>query len=167
MPDEPFTPTTAQYDPALTLEPTAPLHVRVRSDEFYEGLDAGIRYAIRALHADGIPTCQSCEGGEGHAYARPSVDLSEDRAWEAMERLEARGIRVRDVSTIWRIENASPVERIWRITLRDKLTDRADTLPMFFTGHLHRDCWETASQTVKAGVRFRSGALAKDEELTG
>jgi hypothetical protein len=128
----------------LQLKAKVPIHSEVQGERFYDGIDPGIRFAVRLLHAHGIPTCQSCEGGEGHAYDVPSVDLNEPRAFEAMSVLECAGIAVRDVSSIWAVVDGVPDERIWRIRLRDSLHDRASDRPTFITGHLHRDCWETA-----------------------
>ena len=50
-------------------EKAAPVRNHMMPDEWYQGLDKGIRFAVRVLHAAGIAdTCQSCEGGPGHAY---------------------------------------------------------------------------------------------------
>src|SRR5438094_367647 len=115
----------------LELIAKAPLHTNVWNDGAYEDLDAGIRYSVRLLHAHGIPTCQSCEGGEGHSYRYPSIDMTESRAFEAMSVLEYAAVPVRSVSSIWRVEHAVPDERIWRIELRKALPERADDLPTF------------------------------------
>ena len=32
-------------------------------------VDQGIRYAVLVLRSSGIDTVESCEGGEGHAFA--------------------------------------------------------------------------------------------------
>ena len=125
----------------LELVAKAPLHTNVWADEAYAGLDAGIRYPVRLLHAHGIPTCQSCEGGEGHAYDLPSIDMTEPRAFEAMSVLEVAAVPVRSVLSIWRVEHAVPDARIWRVELHKALPERADDRPMFIAAHLHRDCW--------------------------
>jgi hypothetical protein len=125
----------------LELTPLFPLHTEAWADVDYEALDVGIRFAVRVLHAAGISTCQSCQGGEGHAYVYPSIDMTEARAFEAMAVLERYGIRVRDVSSIWRVEGGVPGEHIWRITLYEDVAARADERPMFIAAHLHRDCW--------------------------
>ena len=36
-------------------------------------VDAGIVRAVRILRSAGIPTYESCEGGEGHAFAEPTI----------------------------------------------------------------------------------------------
>lgn len=110
-------------------------HDCVRTEAFYESLDPGIRFAVRVLHAAGYETGQSCEGGEGHAYDRPTIDLfglghSAD-GFGALHALSAYGLPVRDVSILWRIENGLPVEVFWRITFRQPMHDRANGLPSF------------------------------------
>jgi hypothetical protein len=74
-----------------------PIRSIIWSDESYLGLDAGIRFGVRVLHAHGIETCQSCQGGEGHCYDRPTIDMvagADDsegfRALACLQTLEAR-----------------------------------------------------------------------------
>src|SRR2546427_11483597 len=43
------------------------------SMEFDPPLDPGIRKYVEILHAAGIETYESCEGGQGHAYTEPAV----------------------------------------------------------------------------------------------
>ena len=38
-------------------------------------IDRGIETAVRILQSHGIETYESCEGGEGHAYAGPTVEV--------------------------------------------------------------------------------------------
>ena len=45
----------------------------------YEILDSGIRDAVRILAEAGVETFESCQGGEGHAYAEPTVRFHGDR----------------------------------------------------------------------------------------
>ena len=125
----------------LDLVPTAPVHTEVRGHDFYEALDAGIRFAVRALHAAGIPTCQSCQGGLGHSYDAPTVDMIDGRAFEAMEVLQRYGIDVAQVMSVWRIEKGMPVERVWRVVLCHTVADRVEEAPHMVTGSLHVECW--------------------------
>lgn len=112
---------------------------RVRSDEWYEGIDPGIRFAVRVLHAKGIHTGQSCQGGEGHCYEYPTVDLwgqplSDYAGFAALAALADYGIEVRAVSFEWRI---SPPEAFWRIELVAPLHERADDRPSFAWSYTH------------------------------
>lgn len=127
------------------LTPTVPVHTSLASDGFYEGLDRGIVYAVRVLHAAGIDTSQSCQGGDGHAYEGPTVDVPE-RAFAAMETLESHGMPVREVSHRWLIVDGVPAQVVWSVELRHDAEKYADNRPMFIAGHLHRDCWATPAK---------------------
>ena len=102
----------------------------------YAGLDPGIRFAVKVLHARGIETAQSCEGGAGHSYDRPTVDIlgRDDGAggFAALAALTDYGLPVMDVSVIWPIDgHGYPVDRFWRITFRRAMHERADEQPLF------------------------------------
>jgi len=119
--------------------PAGAVRHHVESDEFYAGIDAGIRFAVRVLHADGIETCQSCEGGQGHAYEEPSIDLRADgphraSGFRALSALADYGLHVRRVELVWDVVDDLPTERIWRIVLRKAHPDRADERPQFVRG---------------------------------
>lgn len=43
-------------------------------------LDSGIRDAVLVLRAAGIETFESCEGGEGHPFAEPTVRFHGSRS---------------------------------------------------------------------------------------
>lgn len=107
----------------------------VATEDWYAGLDAGIRFPVRVLHARGVETGQSCEGGEGHSYDRPTVDLRDGGihpiGFAALTALEEYGLRVRDVALLWVIENGLPVETFWRLTLWQSWPERADERPIF------------------------------------
>jgi hypothetical protein len=81
-------------------------------DGWYLRLDAGIRFAVRVLHAaGGVETCQSCQGGQGHAYDRATVDLiaSSDDAlgFRALAALHEYRLPVRDVSLVWSVRHGA------------------------------------------------------------
>ena len=106
----------------------------MQSDKWYAGLDEGIRFAVRVLHARSIETGQSCEGGEGHSYDHPTVDLlggNNAQGFAALAVLEEYGLRVRDVSLHWSVERSLPSERFWRLTLWQPWPERANEMPMF------------------------------------
>lgn len=126
------------------MRPTAPVHTEIRSDKKYADMDPGIRYPVRLLNAHGIPTDESCQGGEGHACPRPCIFMPEPRAFEAMNVLQNAGVEVREVASIWSVDDGVPNERRWRLVLRRAMPERATDRPMFIAGHLHRDCWEVA-----------------------
>ncbi len=119
----------------------APVRNHMSEESVYQTMDAGIRFAVRVLHAAGIgDTCQSCQGGEGHSYDRPSIDLgaggSDALGFAALAALHAYGIDVRDVSIVWSIQNGLPYEKLWRITLWKSYPERADEQPVFVASYV-------------------------------
>src|SRR5690348_7335190 len=86
-------------------DPTMPLWTKMWVPEHYEGLDPGIRFAVKVLHANGIETGQSCEGGDGHAYDRPTVDLAGgvdgSEGFAALHYLSQYGLPVQDIAMLW------------------------------------------------------------------
>ena len=55
--------------------------------DLYAELDPGIRDVVRLLRSHGWNTTQSCEGGEGHAYTRPTIELVLTDHMDSVERL--------------------------------------------------------------------------------
>ncbi len=119
----------------------SPLRDMMMPDAWYEDLDVGIRFAVRVLHAaGGIETCQSCQGGKGHSYDRPTVDLlaSADDAvgFHALAALQAYGLPVADLAIVWNIKNGLPYEKLWRVTFSTTMEDRAKDRPNFVNGYI-------------------------------
>lgn len=105
-------------------------------DRWYLNLDPGIRFPVRVLHAaGGIETCQSCQGGKGHAYLQPTVDLisgsSDAIGFRALAALQAYSLPVDAIALVWSIHQGLPYERIWRVTLSKAVPERADERPLF------------------------------------
>ena len=115
-----------------------PWRTMMMPDSWYLKLDRGIRFAVRVLHARGFETCQSCQGGRGHCYDQPTIDLNAtgDDAWgfAAVAALQDYGIQVMDVSLHWNIRHGLPYDRKWRIQLRQTQVARADERPFFIQG---------------------------------
>lgn len=117
-----------------------PIRDMMMPEAFYQGLDVGIRFAVRVLHAaGGIETCQSCQGGKGHSYDRPTVDLiaSGDDAvgFRALAALIEYGLPVSDVSIVWPVRHGLPYEKLWRVTFTTTTPERADEPLMFVHGY--------------------------------
>jgi hypothetical protein len=108
----------------------------------YKALDRGIRFAVRVLHARGFETCQSCQGGKGHAYKEPTVDLvaggDDATGFGALAALRDHGLPVSELSIVWPIRNGHPYEKLWRITFYKTMEDRADEKPMFIYAATNR-----------------------------
>jgi hypothetical protein len=106
---------------------------------YQEQIDPGIRFAVRLLHYAGIDTCQSCQGGKGHAYDHPTIDmvaLADDAAgFGALAALQEYGLPVDTVALVWNIRQGMPYEKLWRITFRDdSMVSRANEKPIFMKG---------------------------------
>jgi hypothetical protein len=92
---------------------------------------------VRLLHAQGIETCQSCQGGKGHSYEWPTVDLpaggpSDAMGFGVLPTLVAHGLEPLALSIVWGLDDHGyPHERIWRIEFRRPSPARADEQPMF------------------------------------
>ncbi len=112
-----------------------PVRDHMSQGPFYAGLDVGIRFAVRVLHAAGIDTVECCQGGQGHAFAVPTVDLPPEPGlgFAALAALATYGLDVCDVSIVWSVEGGMPTERRWRITLRRAYPERSDATPNFVT----------------------------------
>ena len=127
-------------------ERQCPLRDMMMPESFYQGLDPGIRFAVRVLHAAGFETCQSCQGGpdpsrpdRGHAYDHPSVDLvttsTDAKGFGALYALYEYGLPVWQVSIVWSVKNGLPNEKLWRIEFSKTMEDRANDKPMFIHGY--------------------------------
>ncbi len=111
----------------------------VGPETFYRQLDKGIRFAVRVLHTHGFETCQSCQGGKGHAYDRPTIDMistgNDAEGFGALAALQSYGLSVADIAILWPVQNGLPYERLWRITFTTTFERRADEKPMFVFGY--------------------------------
>jgi len=117
----------------------APIRDMMMPESFYQDLDEGIRFAVRVLHAAGrMETCQSCQGGEGHSYDRPTIDMictgDDARGFAALATLQDYGLSIRDLSIVWSIKNGLPYEKLWRVTFWRSMEDRANETPLFIYG---------------------------------
>ena len=81
-------------------------------------LDIGIRHYVLVLRSQGVETCQSCQGGPGHAYLEPTIEFRGD----AGEGLRAVGIAVShrlpvsELRRVWNIHGKELDGPIWTIT---------------------------------------------------
>ncbi|HEY7831779.1 MAG TPA: hypothetical protein VIC06_14550 [Solirubrobacteraceae bacterium] len=81
---------------------------------FGERMDPGIVHIVRLFKEHDIETCQSCQGGEGHSYTWPTVDIYGD-PWKALSVCNNHALPVHTVSHQWDIENGEPTGQFWRI----------------------------------------------------
>lgn len=121
----------------IELDGRRPVRTKMAPPLFYASLDEGIRFAVRLLHANGIETGQSCEGGDGHSYEKPTIDLwgqpvENATAFHAVHVLHTYGLPVDGVELRWRIHHGMPLEPLWRITLAEPCRSRANEKPMLW-----------------------------------
>jgi hypothetical protein len=121
-----------------------PVRDHMWPDASYKALDRGIRFAVRVLHASGFDTCQSCQGGKGHAYFEPTIEMvatgDDANGFGALAALRAYGLPVNAVALVWpvHVHNGTPYEKNWRITFSKTMEDRADDVPMFIRCYRHK-----------------------------
>ena len=86
-------------------------------DRDYPGLDPGIRKAVRILRGAGVETFESCQGGEDHAYAEPTVRFHGTRSagWRALYVAQEHGLPIDEVRRTWPIVDGEPVGPYWEI----------------------------------------------------
>ena len=87
-------------------------------------IDPGIRQAVKRLQEHGIETCESCEGGPGHAYPEPTVAFygTPEAGWRAMGICLAYGFPVLSLKRVWDVlETNEPTGPHWEITFRKRM----------------------------------------------
>jgi hypothetical protein len=118
-----------------------PIRDMMASESFYKEIDPGIRFAVRVLHAKGFETCQSCQGGKGHSYDHPTIDLvaggDDAKGFGAVAALRDYGLPVAELQIVWPMMNGLPFEKLWRIVFIRDMKERAAEIPMFIYGYHH------------------------------
>lgn len=81
-------------------------------------LDAGIRHYVLVLRSDGVETCQSCQGGPGHAYLEPTIEFygSKYAGPKAVASALAHGLPVADLRREWNVRDGEMTGPIWTMT---------------------------------------------------
>lgn len=82
-------------------------------------LDAGIADAVVILNGAGVETFESCEGGDGHAYAEPTVRFHGDKAegFRALAVAMSAGLPVTGLRRVWPVNDGEPTGPWWELTL--------------------------------------------------
>jgi hypothetical protein len=83
-------------------------------------LDRGIRKTVELLRANGVETCESCEGSHGHAFREPTVVFygTPDAGWRALSVCLAHGLPVLALRRSWPINYGEPSGPYWEITFK-------------------------------------------------
>ena len=109
-----MTPTDKVPEPAHPSEPPpAP---------FVPGeLDAGIRKTVELLRAQAIETCQSCEGGQGHACPEPTIEFYgvPEAGWRAVGLCFTHKLPISELRRVWDVlDGIEPTGPIWQIVFK-------------------------------------------------
>lgn len=86
-------------------------------------LDPGIRYAVLILRAGGVETCESCEGGPGHAFPDPTVKFF-GNAWagyQAFAVAMTHGLPVLELRHMWDCEAGQLAGPYWELVFRPEV----------------------------------------------
>ena len=84
-----------------------------------QGLDPGIREAVRRLIDAGVETFESCQGGRGHTYPEPTVRFHGDpsEGFRALASVLGKyDLRVRALKRTWIVDGSEPTGPYWELT---------------------------------------------------
>ncbi len=98
------------------------------SNEFEMPLDPGIKRAVIAVRSVGIATYESCEGGDGHAYAEPTVRFGGDHA-EALRAVAAVldiGLPIRELRRVWGVTHGELDGPWWDLVFSTTTSDTSE-----------------------------------------
>lgn len=87
-------------------------------------LDEAIAPAVHVLQKAGVETFESCQGGNGHAYAEPTIRFHGDRSegFRALAAVLQAGFRVTSLRRTWPILEGEPTGPWWELTFAAKLS---------------------------------------------
>lgn len=91
----------------------------------WEGLDPGIRRAVKVLMENGVETYESCQGGPGHAYAEPTVRFhgSEAAGWHALAVCIDHSLPVDRLSRTWTVQRRHVSHGpTWELIFREQIS---------------------------------------------
>lgn len=81
-------------------------------------LDAGVRHYVEVLIEGGIETFESCQGGDGHAFAEPTVRFYGGRpeGYRALAVALERGLPVAELQRVWPVVQGEATGPWWQLT---------------------------------------------------
>ena len=91
-----------------------------------EPLDAGISEYVRILREGGVETYESCEGGEGHPYAEPTVRFygGRDEGFRALAWALQHGLPVEAIRRFWEMLDGEPTGPEWEMVFSKTTSPR-------------------------------------------
>lgn len=83
-----------------------------------QGLDPGISHYVAILRSQGIETCESCEGGAGHAFPEPTINFHGQvgEGLRAVAAAQAYGLPVAQLRRVWSVQDGELVGPLWAMT---------------------------------------------------
>jgi len=86
-------------------------------EEFNPPLDAGIARAVHILRAAGVETFESCQGGSGHSYPKPTVRFHGNvgAGYHALGIALIHALPVSELRRTWSIEDKCPTGPYWEL----------------------------------------------------
>jgi hypothetical protein len=84
-------------------------------------LDRGIRNTVERLRKAGVETCESCEGGAGHAYPEPTIVLrgGPGAGWQALSLCLDLKLPVSELRRVWDVlDRNDPTGPYWHLVFK-------------------------------------------------
>ena len=90
--------------------------------ELIPQLDVGIKDAVTILVKAGVETCESCEGGPGHAFPEPTICFhgQRDEGFRAFALAMQHGLPVSALRRAWPIIDGEPTGPYWELVFYKK-----------------------------------------------
>lgn len=90
-----------------------------------EPLDLGIALAVKTLRDGGVETYESCQGGEGHPFPKPTILFhgGQGAGWHALQVALDHQLPVMALSRQWWIEDGEPTGPKWEMVFRRSVTE--------------------------------------------
>ena len=97
-------------------------------NKFGTPLDPGIKRAVLVVRGAGIATYESCEGGEGHSFAEPTVRFGGNHA-EALRAVAAVldvGFPIRELRRVWGVTHGELDGPWWDLVFSTTIRDTSE-----------------------------------------
>lgn len=94
-------------------------------------LDVGIRRYVLVLRSQSVETCESCEGGEGHAYTEPTIKFCGNAyaGYHAFASAMNYGLPVIAIRRTWDVCEGQLVGPNWEMVFSRKDSSKGDKTP--------------------------------------
>lgn len=85
-------------------------------------IDAGIARAVRVLWENGVETTESCEGGEGHPFPKPTVRFlgGSGEGFRALGIALQHGLKVSELRRYYDILDGEPHGPYWELVFVER-----------------------------------------------